>query len=145
VKVPRRMAETDQLREITILFRRLNVSSLEDTLDWLRNNFAECPIRDSLIEFLSREEIILKEKFYHNKRESVIFYFTVYNKKTKRRSNKRISLGIPKNVVTSPKVKRGFESNIYYPYSIVLTNSNRYNRNKDGYELIENESEFESE
>lgn len=137
------MAETDYLQEITILFSRLNVSSVEDTLDWLRKNFAECPIRDSLIEFLSREEIILKEKFYHKERDCVIFYFTVYNKKTKRRSNKRISLGIPKNVVTSPKVKRGFECSLYYPSSSVLTNLTRYKKHKDGYELIENESEFE--
>lgn len=101
-----RERQEEKLKDITVQFCRLNVVALESTLEWLYKNFSKCDLRDSLIVYLSREDIVLKEKFYHKEKDRVIFYFRVYNSKNKRSYNKHISLGIPKSSVTSPGAKQ---------------------------------------
>lgn len=79
--------------EITSKFCQLTLkSSKKQTLEWLWTNFPASTTRDHLIKFLSHSEHIVEDKFYHKDKECVIFYFQIYNCKTKRSCYKRISL-----------------------------------------------------
>lgn len=109
-------ASRPSVKEITSQFCLLTLKSpKEQTLEWLRSNFPSSEERNILIQYLSRSEHIVEDKFYHKEKEGVIFYFQVYNRKTKRSCYKRISLRTTCRI-TSNHVKRGFTNDFNFHF-----------------------------
>jgi hypothetical protein len=82
--------EEDPVKEITFSFGEIKSSI--DTIDWLRSRFPQTDTREKLISYLSLKDVVLEDKFYHKEKPFVIFYFQVYNRKSKKSHSKRISL-----------------------------------------------------
>jgi hypothetical protein len=77
-------AREQSVENILVGFCRLEITSPKgEIIEWMSDNFQKSEIRDTLISYLSKKEIKVVDKFYHKDREFVIFYFQVYNRKSK--------------------------------------------------------------
>lgn len=66
-------------------FTKLSLSSKEDVIAWLSENFPDATEKTILLKHLRLQEIVIIDKFYQSKGDIVTFYFRVYNKRMNRR------------------------------------------------------------
>jgi hypothetical protein len=86
----------EDILDIVSEFCLLNPVSKEDVAEWLTTNFPNCDAKRYLLSSLSNNDVKIEDKFYHKDEENVIFYFQLYNMRTRRSFTKRISIRMPK-------------------------------------------------